>query len=124
MESDLGAPFAVVHGGKGGGVDYGVNPGALDCSSHKAEISDVDFGQVRANHSVVGAEKGRKVEAQHSIASGNQDSHEALRRRQKCSPGVILSEAKDLCSSTLADEIKKLLRRSFASLRMTVQVPG
>jgi hypothetical protein len=70
--------LALVHSSKGSGVDYGVELGALEGSSHKAEIGDVDLGQIRANHLMARPEVCRKVPTQHPVAACNQDTHSAF----------------------------------------------
>jgi hypothetical protein len=59
-------------------MDHGVDLGALEDSLQKAEIGDVDFGQIRANHLMARPEVRRKVPTQHPVAACNQDTHSAF----------------------------------------------
>jgi hypothetical protein len=77
-EGEVGVVFAVVHSGKGGGVDHNIELSTVKGSLQEGEVGDVDFGQIHRNHLMVRLEVGREVTTQHPLASCNQDSHGVL----------------------------------------------
>jgi hypothetical protein len=59
LEGEIGAVLAVVHRGKGSGVDHDLGLGAVEGSLHKVGMGDVDFGQIRRNDLMARPQVGR-----------------------------------------------------------------
>jgi hypothetical protein len=59
LEGEIGPVLAVVHRGKGSGVNHNLGLGAVEGPPHKAEVGDVDFGQIRRNDLMARPEVGR-----------------------------------------------------------------